>query len=356
MQTLTISFPDLIDIFLLMSASFFVAVLLTPLWSHVLYTYRLGKRIRDTDVLGKKAPIFYKFHKDKEQTPTLGGVLIWLTTTLMLAGISLASLLLRHPSINYLTRGPVKLLLFTLVMTGIIGAIDDLLNIFGVGPHRGGFGFWTKFPLYLIVAAVGAWWFSVKLEWLNRPFSLPGLMHPLALHWWYVPLFMVVVVYMAFATDITDGLDGLAGGLLAIAYLAYVVIAFAQGNIPVAAFCAIVVGALLAFLWFNIYPARFIMGDTGSMSLGMTLAVMAFLTNTVVVLPIIAAVIVLDGASSPVQILSKRFLRRKIFLAAPVHHHFQGIGWPEPKIVMRFWVLGAIFAAVGLAIALFGKI
>ncbi len=355
MQTLTLYFPDLIDVFLLMSASFLVAIVLTPLWAHVLYTYRLGKRIRDTDVLGKEAPIFYKYHKDKEQTPTLGGVLIWVTTTIMLVGISIGATLFSHPGIDYLSRGPVKLLLFTLVATGIIGAIDDLLNIFGIGPHRGGFGFWTKFPLYLIVAGVGSWC-AVKLEWLDRPFSFPGIEQALILHWWYVPLFILVVVYMAFATDITDGLDGLAGGLLAISYLAYVVIALVQGNIPLAAFCAVVVGALLAFLWFNIYPARFIMGDTGSMSLGMTLAVIAFLTNTVVALPIIAAVIVLDGASSPLQILSKRFFKRKIFLAAPVHHHFQGIGWPEPKIVMRFWVLGAIFASIGLVFALFGKL
>lgn len=356
MHTISLSFPDLIDIFLLMSTSFLVAIVLTPFWTNVLYTYKLGKRIRDTDVLGKKAPIFYKFHKDKEHVPTLGGVLIWVTTTIMMAGISLAAVLFVHPSINYLSMGSVKLLVFTLVATGIIGGLDDLLNIFGIGPHRGGFGFWTKFPLYLIVALAGAWWFSVKLEWLNRPFSLLGFGHALTLHWWYVPLFIIVLVYMAFATDITDGLDGLAGGLLVIAYLAYAVIALVQGNAPIAAFCAVVVGALLAFLWFNIYPARFIMGDTGSMSLGMTLAVMAFLTNTVVALPIIAAVIVLDGASSPLQIISKRVFKRKIFMAAPVHHHFQGVGWPEPKIVMRFWVLGAVFAVIGLAVALFGRI
>lgn len=354
METIVVNLQDFISVFLLTSLSFVCAILLTPLMTDILYKYRLGKRIRDTDVLGGKAPIFSKYHKDKEHTPTMGGVLIWGTTTLVVVLVSLYGLIANVPELALLSRGSIKLLLFTLVATGVIGAIDDLLNIFGVGPHRGGFAFWIKFPLYLTIAAGGAWWFAFKLEWLTRPFHFPAI-GDFELGLLYIPLFILALVFMAFATDITDGLDGLAGGLLMIVYLAYTLIALVQGNTPVAIFCGIIVGALLAFLWFNIYPARFIMGDTGSMSLGMTLAVIAFLTNTVAALPVIAAVIVVDGLTSPVQILSKRFLGRKIFMAAPVHHHFQGVGWPEPKIVMRFWVLGSVAAVIGIAVALFGQ-
>lgn len=353
MEIISLRLNDLVQIFALTSISFLVTILWTPLLSNVLYKYKLGKRIRDTDVLGKKAPIFQKFHQSKEHTPTMGGLLIWISTAVVLVGVSLVAWATGRVDLNLVITDPIKLLLFTLVATGILGAIDDILNIFGIGPHRGGFAFWVKFPLYLLIAGAGAWWFAFKLDWISRPLTLPGLDHAITLGWWYIPLFIVVLVFMAFATDIVDGLDGLAGGLLMIAYVAYMTIAVAQGNIEVAAFCGIVIGALLAFLWFNIFPARFFMGDTGSMSLGMTLAVMAFLTDTVGALPIIAAVIVLDGLTSPLQIVSKRFFKRKIFQSAPVHHHFQAIGWPEPKIVMRFWILGGVVAVIGLVVALF---
>lgn len=355
MEVINLELADITRVFLLTALSFLVAVLFTPAFTSILYQYRLGKRIRDTDVLGKKAPVFVKFHKEKEQTPTMGGVLIWFTALFVVLGVSALSVWLGLIDLNLFAHGGVKLLLFTLVTTGLIGAADDLLNIFGIGPHRGGFAFWIKLPLYLAVASGGAWWFAYKLDWLARPFHIPAIPDSWVLGGWYIPLFILVVVFLAFTTDVADGLDGLAGGLLAICYAAYILIALAQGNIELAAFCGIIVGALLAFLWFNIYPARFFMGDTGSMSLGMTLAAMAFLTNTVIALPIIAGVIVLDGLTSPMQIASKRLFGKKIFRSAPVHHHFQAIGWPEPKIVMRFWVLGAIMAAIGLAVALFGQ-
>ncbi|MBI4175057.1 hypothetical protein HY523_00390 [Candidatus Berkelbacteria bacterium] len=355
METVILELPNVVRVALVTSLSFVLAMLITPLLTDVLYRYRLGKRIRDTDVLGNKAPIFRKFHAAKEHTPTLGGLLVWATTALVIILLAVSGSVSGEQSLDLWQDGTVKLLLFTLVATGVIGGLDDLLNIYGIGPHRGGFAFWVKLPLYLTVAGAGAWWFAVKLDWLHRPFHVPGWEGFYTLGWWYVPLFILVIVYLAFATDITDGLDGLAGGLLMIAYVTYLMIALAQQNIPLAMFCGIVVGALLAFLWFNIYPARFFMGDTGSMSLGMTLAVMAFLTNTVIALLLIAAVIILDGASSPLQIISKRFFKRKIFLSAPVHHHFQAIGWPEPKVVMRFWVLAGVLAVVGLALALFGQ-
>ena len=185
-------------------------------------------------------------------------------------------------------------------------------------------------------------------------FHLPGV-GDYSLGLWYIPLFMVVITFFAFAVNETDGLDGLAGGTLAIAYAAYAVIAFVLGKFALAAFCGTVVGALLAFLWFNIYPARFFMGDTGSMALGMTLGVIAFLTNTVAVLPIIGFVFVIEAFSVIIQIFSKRVFKKKVFLSAPVHHHLEALGWPETKVTMRFWVISAIMASIGLMIALIGR-
>ena len=138
-------------------------------------------------------------------------------------------------------------------------------------------------------------------------------------------------------------------------YAAYGLIALVDGKIALAAFCGTIVGALLAFLWFNIYPARFFMGDTGSTALGMTLAVIAFLTNTVAVLPIIGFIFVLEAASVIIQIISKKFFKKKVFLSTPIHHHFEALGWPETKVTMRFWVISAVMAIIGVMIALIGR-
>lgn len=327
-------------VFLLTALSFSLAMLLTPPFTNFLYRHRLGKRIRKTDYAGNKAPIFASLHAGKENTPTMGGLLIWVTTALLTLGFNL-------------DRAGTWLPLFALVATGAIGALDDLLNIRGIGPHRGGLRFRHKLPLYAAVAAVGAWWFYSKLDWsvLHIPFY--GLVE---IGWWYIPLFIVVLVGLAFAVNSADGLDGLAGGMLITSFGAFTLIALAQGKIPLALFCGTVVGALLAFLWFNIYPARFFMGDTGSMSLGMTLGVVAFLTNSVLVLAVIGLPFLLEAGSVVVQITSKRFFGRKVFLSSPIHHHFEALGWPETKVTMRFWVVSAVTAVIGLILALVGGI
>jgi phospho-N-acetylmuramoyl-pentapeptide-transferase len=167
----------------------------------------------------------------------------------------------------------------------------------------------------------------------------------------YVPFFVAVIVATSFSVNQTDGLDGLAGGTLATAFASYAIIALMQGRFDLAAFCAVIVGTILAFLWFNIYPARFIMGDTGAMSLGVTLGVVAMLTNSAFLLPIIGCVFVAESLTTFIQIGSKKLFKRKVFLIAPIHHHFEAKGWPEPKVVMRFWVLGWMGAGIGLALA-----
>jgi len=316
--------------------SFLIAVFLTPVLTNFLYKNKIGKRIRDS----KSAPIFAKLHEKKAGTPTMGGVLIWITTAIL-------TLLFN------LERSSTWLPVFCLVATGIVGAVDDLLNVRGMGPDGGGLRFRHKFFLYALIAAIGAWWFYSKLDW--NSIHVPG-MGDYIIGGWYIPLFILVLVWMAFSSNETDGLDGLAGGIFALSYGAYAIISFTMGKYGLAAFCTTVMGGLLAFLWFNIPPARFFMGDTGSMALGMTLGVIAFLTNSVVVLPIVTLVFVIEGLSFIIQFLSKKLRGgKKIFLSSPIHHHLEAVGWPEYKITMRFWVIGAVSAVAGLAIAIIGN-
>jgi phospho-N-acetylmuramoyl-pentapeptide-transferase len=319
--------------FWLATLAFLVAILWTPLFTDFLYKNRLGKRIRQTGFDEKKAPIFYSLHKHKENTPTMGGLLVWITAAVITILMNL-------------DRGQTWLPLFTLVSTGLVGAADDLMNIFGIGPNAGGLRFRWKLILYTLIALVGAWWFFFKLDFSIIAVPWVGQFD---IGFWYIPVFVLVLVFTTFSANETDGLDGLAGGVMASCFAAYGIIALLQDKTELAAFCGTILGALLAFLWFNVYPARFFMGDTGAMALGMTLGVLAFLTDTVFILPIIGLVLWIEGLSAVIQILSKKLRNgKKIFLSAPIHHHFQALGWPEPRITMRFWIISAVMAMVGL--------
>jgi len=324
------------QIFVYMALTFLIAILFTPLFTDFLYKNRIGKKIRSTDYAGAKTPIFSKLHKGKENTPTMGGLLIW-------GSASVVTL------IANLSRAGTFLPLFTLISSGVIGAIDDLMNVFGIGFDRGGMRFRTKFIFYTLVAVVGALWFAFKLEWISRPFFIPGI-GDLILGYWYIPVFVIVLVATSFAANQTDGLDGLAGGIFALAFGAYSFISLLKGNYPLSIFCATLTGSILAFLWFNVYPARFFMGDTGAMSLGMTLGVIAFLTNTVYLLPFIGFILMIEAFSTVIQIFSKRVFKKKVFRVAPIHHHFEALGWPETKVTMRFWIITAITTSIGLAL------
>ncbi|MEI8143240.1 MAG: phospho-N-acetylmuramoyl-pentapeptide-transferase [Candidatus Berkelbacteria bacterium] len=336
MEFFEINSGTLIRLFGMATLSFMIAFFWTPLLTDFLYKNKLGKTIRDA----KSAPIMAALHAKKAGTPTMGGILIWVT-------VAILTLLFNF------SRSGTWLVLFCLIATGIVGLVDDYLNVKGIGEKGGGLTFRQKFPVYAAIAAVGAWWFYSKLGW--NSIHLPGI-GDFTIGLWYVPLFIVTLVWVAFASNETDGLDGLAGGIFAFSYGAYGLLALVEGREPLAIFCATVMGALLAFLWFNIPPARFFMGDTGSMALGMTLAVIAFQTNAVVVLPLVTLVFTLEGLSFIIQMLSKKFRNgKKIFLSSPFHHHLEAIGWPEGKIVMRFWIISAISSVAGLAIALVGR-
>ncbi len=346
MEQIFFTLPDLIKIFAITCATFVLAMIITPFWTEFLYKNKLGKKIRQTGFdEKKKAPVYYNLHKHKENTPTMGGIIVWVSVIII-------TLLFNF------NRAQTWLPAFALFSAGIIGAIDDILNIKKIGPNGGGLRFRWKLFIYLILALIGALWFYFKLDW--SVIHIPGgnyfgLPYNIELGWWYIPVFIAVFVSTAFASNETDGLDGLLGGVMMICFAAYSVIALAQGSIALSAFCASITGALLAFLWFNIYPARFFMGDTGAFALGATLAVVALLTNSVVVLPIIAIVLVIEALSVVIQITWRKLFHKKVFLSAPLHHHLEALGWPETKVTMRAWVVTAVFAVIGIVIALMGR-
>jgi phospho-N-acetylmuramoyl-pentapeptide-transferase len=234
----------------------------------------------------------------------------------------------------------------------LLGLLDDWMSVRGIGKNKGGgMRFAMRFWWLIGIASAGAWWFYAKLGW--NMLHIPGV-GDFTIGWWYIPLFIFVILFSAISSNETDGLDGLNGGVLMIAFASFALIAFSQNKMDLAAFCVATTGALLAFLWFNIYPARFFMGDTGAMSLGTTLGVVAMLTNSVAVLFVIVFIYVLESGSVIIQLTSKRFFHRKVFLAAPLHHHFEALGWPEPKIVMRAWIFTIVTAMIGVLIGIIG--
>lgn len=342
---------DIIKVFLLTTIAFIMTIAWTPLLSHFLYKFKLGKKIRSE----AEAPIFSKLHQQKSGTPTMGGILIWLTTLFL----SLLFYVLKHTigteflsKISFLTRPQTLLPLGALVASALVGLADDWLNIKGLGSAGGGLRIRIKLLLYLLIAVVGAYWFYFRLDWTTLHVPFFGNFD---IGIWYIPFFIFIIVATAFSVNEMDGLDGLAGGTLLAAFGAYGVIAYAQGKTELAAFCGVIIGALLAFLWFNINPARFFMGDTGSMSLGVTLGIVAMLTNAALLLPVIGFMFVVISLSVIVQVISKKVFHRKIFLSTPLHHHFEAKGWPEPKIVMRFWIIAGVTAVVGVIIFLVDK-
>jgi len=331
---------NLVILFLLAIGSFGLTMVLTPVYTFFAYKYKLWKVPRTVAATGEKAPVLAKLHaaKHRRNIPMMAGLVFVVV-------IALFTLLFN------LDRSQTWLPLAALVGGGLVGLIDDIINVRGLGGGYKGLRPMVKFAMIAAVGLATAWFFYYKLGYTSIHLPWGG-------DWeigiWMIPLFAFVVIATGNAVNITDGLDGLAGGLSAIAFGFFGVIALLQGNIGIAGFCFTVVGALLSYTWFNIFPARFFMTDIGSFALGTSLGVVAMLTDTLFLLPIIGFVFVADTATSLLQIASKKIFHRKIFLSAPVHHHFEAIGWPEAKVTMRFWLIGQACGAVGLVIALIG--
>ncbi|MEK7650504.1 MAG: hypothetical protein AAB364_01375 [Patescibacteria group bacterium] len=337
--------------------SFVLGIIGTPLLTHYLYKYKLWKKKSvavATD--GSSSSISQSLHNDeKRQVPRMGGVVIWASALLT---IFLFWFLAQvdgplFEKLNFLSRNQTWLTVFTMIVGALIGLIDDYFSVTERYDQKaGGLSFWKRIAVVLLVALIGAWWFYTKLEVTSIVVPFVGEWD---IGWLFIPFF-VLVMLAVYSGGVIDGLDGLAGGVFSAIFSAYGIIAFLHNQIDLAAFCFVIVGGLLAFLWFNIPPARFFMSETGIMALTMTLAVVAFLTQEVILLPIIAFPLVISSASSSLQLLSKKYRSgKKIFLVAPVHHHFQASGWPATKVVMRYWVISVICAVLGLIIMLLSQ-
>lgn len=337
LQTVT---NELTHVFLLSVGAFLLAMFLTPIYTFFAYRYRFWKHQRENAVTGEKLQVFNRLHEGKirRNIPTMAGVI-----SVIAAG--LVTLLFN------LDRAQTWLPLAAFAGGAAVGLIDDYLNIFGSNKKDAGMRAPVKFALITLIGLVLGWFFYVKLGVMS--FHVP-FMGEVNIGWLIVPLFAFAVVATGNAVNISDGLDGLAGGLLSISFGAFGVIALLQQQVLLAGFCFTMVGVLLSYLWFNIYPARFFMGDVGSFAYGACLGVVAMLTDSLLLLPVIGLLFVIEAGSSLTQIVSKKLFKRKIFLSAPIHHHLEAIGWPETKVTMRFWVIGCVMAFIGVMLALAG--
>ena len=342
-QTLSIAFEisRFVEIFAFAFAGFAMTMIMTPIYTTLAYKYMWWKKPRESSVTGEKATMFNKLHaaKHRRNIPTMAGIVFVISVTLitLLANLS---------------REQTWLLIVAFFAAGLVGLIDDIINLRGNGKGAAGLPAKLKLGLITGIALACSMYFYTKLDVdsINVPFF-----GDLFLGWLVVPLFVFVIVATSNAVNISDGLDGLAGGLASSAFGAYAIIAFVDQRYGVAAFCMTILGALLSYTWFNIFPARFFMGDVGSFSLGMALAVIAIITNTVFILPIIGIVFVAEAGSTIIQVASKKLRNgKKIFKIAPVHHHFEALGWPETKVTMRFWVIGQVAALVGFVVYVLG--
>ncbi len=346
---------DVIKIFTLGALSFILAFWLTPLLTHFLYKHKLWrKEIRTKSIDGENLVYFQKFHSQGEaNVPRFGGLLIWGTTLFLAFFFFFLSKtnIYWFQELNFLSRSQTWLPLFALISASLVGIADDILQVSGKGKYIGG-GLRLRYRLFLValIGLIGGWWFYYKLGYsaLHIPSNGDFFMGV-----WYIPFFILVML-ATYSGGVIDGLDGLAGGAFAVIFAAFGAIALFNGQINIAAFCVVVTGAILAFLWFNIPPARFYMGETGIMGLCSALTVVAFLTDSVLVLPVIGFLLVIESGSVILQLLSRKICRKKLFLAAPIHHHFEAKGWPHYKITMRFWIIGIVAAIIGVAIRLLG--
>lgn len=349
---------NILKVFGLATFAFWLGIFLTPILTHYLYKHKCWKKTARTKALtGGEATLFNALHKDKEvNTPRMGGILIWFCVFFVIMIFYFFAKILPHSELtqklNFFSRSQTWLPLFTLISASFLGLIDDLLQIKEKGGYMaGGLSLTKRITIVSLIGAVGAYWFYFKLE---KSAVLIPFFGEINLGILFIPFFIIIMI-MLFSGGVIDGLDGLAGGIMANIFAVYSGIAFFQNQIDLAAFCAVITGALLAFLWFNIPPARFYMGETGMLGLTTVLAVVAFLTNSAIALPIIAFPLFAAMGSDIIQLISKKFFGRKVFRIAPIHHHFEALGWPAYKVTMRFWVISIIFAVIGMVIILVGK-
>ena len=347
---------DLIKVFIPAVLSFAIGIGITPVLSHYLYTQKMWKKKAGK---GDATPMFNKLHETRETgTPRMGGIVIWFSSAaamLLLFAFAFGTDLSFADKLDFLSRDQTWLPLGALLLGAGIGLIDDFFEVTGNGDRAaGGLSLTKRLLLVGLIGLLVGLWFHYKLDVSGITIPFFGL---LSLGAWVIPLCILVFIGV-YLGGIIDGIDGLAGGIFAVIFGAYGAIAFFQDQINLAAFCAAILGGILAFLWFNIPPARFYMSETGSMSLTLCLAVVAFMTDALgegeglFVLPIVAFPLLVTSASVILQLFWKKAYGKKLLLISPLHHHFEALGWPSYKVTMRYWVLSVIFAILGLIITL----
>lgn len=338
--------------------SFGIGILCTPILTHYLYKYKAWKKRPGKIALdGAAAAEFNRLHEHNEtRAPRMGGIVIWGSALITTVGIAVLARLVPDPrlgELDFLTRSQTWLPLATLLVGSVVGLMDDLLVI---RPAGEGMRLRDRLAIVIILSAFIGWWFNAKLDVTAIGIPFGG---SLEIGWLVIPLFILVSLAL-YASGVIDGLDGLSGGVFASVFASYAIIGYVQHQTDLAAFAACIAGGILAFLWFNIPPARFYMSDTGTMGLTLAIGTIAFMTDDlgggvgVAVLPVIGALLVATVASDLLQIFFKKIFGRKLLRIAPLHHHFEAIGWPASKIVMRYWVLSVLFAFLGVILALAG--
>ena len=353
---------DIVKVFIPATASFAVGIFSAPLLVHYLYKYKVWKKtVHKTSFDGTAAVEFAKLrenlHPDTEtKTPRMGGILIWFSVLFVTALAWLLSRVVPLPlteKLDFLSRSQTWIPLFTLLAGGLMGFVNDVFDIQPSGER--GVSLRVRLLFVMLISTFIGYWFYAKLGVSSIGIPADGV---LTLGVFIIPLFVLITLGL-YAGGVIDGIDGLSGGVFAAIFMAYAGIAYFQDQVNLAAFCATLTGGILAFLWYNIPPARFWMTETGTMGLTMTLAVVAFMTDTlgkgygVMALPIIALPLVITVLSNVIQVASKKLRGgKKVFRIAPLHHHFEAIGWPSYKVTMRYWIIGLVCAIIGMTVAL----
>lgn len=345
---------DIIKIIIPTVLAFFIGISITPFFTQYFYKYKMWKKV--PRVNPKLSKTFSELHDAEMEasTPRVGGIIIWSAVLFTVFIIYLLSMLLPSEltlGLNFFSRSQTLVPLAAFFFAAFVGLSDDILQINGLGAHTENDLLYRKVKIALVglIGFAISLWFYFKLDFRSIHIPFDGT---LELGLWFIPFFILVML-ATFSTSVIDGLDGLSGGVLSSAFTAFSVIAFANSQFDISALCGSIAGAILAFLWFNVPPARFYMGETGIMALTVVLSVVSFLTDSVLLLPIIAFPLVASSFSVIVQMLSVRFFNgHKVFKVAPLHHHFQALGWSKEKVVMRYWIVSVISAFAGVILSL----
>lgn len=318
------------------AVSFLLAVLLGGFLIDQLKKRGIGKQIR---IEGPSS------HQVKTGTPTMGGLMFIIPVIVINVGLNVANLLGRN-----LVGRSILVPMATLMAFGALGVLDDLS---GLNKDQNGHGLKPRFKLLWQVLFAFLTALALHFGLDLRSVAIPGIAEKIDIGLFYIPVAVFIIVATSNAVNLTDGLDGLAGSVAAVAFVAYGVIAYLQGQIYLVTFCFTVVGTVMAFLWYNAYPAELFMGDTGSLALGATLGVVALMTGQWVLLPLVGLMFVAEAVSVMVQVAYFRLSGgKRLFRMAPLHHHFELLGWSETHVTQRFWLVGIMAAMLGIALAL----